>query len=205
MASSTALAAPSSTMVNQPNYSSIPKLSIGNFHVWKLRLETFLGAMKLRSFILTDLDTPSDGLLLDDHITKDCAALNAIHSTIDEQNMEIITSATSAREAYLALCQHHGDSGGMTTATMFFELVTMKLTPGGSVADHVHRFRTLHNCFKANTKSLKNITISDHYIAILLLKSLPSDYNSLVQTTLTSNFENISLSHIYMLLSMETM
>lgn len=161
--------------------------------------------MKLRSFILTDLDTPTDGLLLDEHITKDCAALNAIHSTIDEENMEIITSSSSAREAYLALCQHHGDSGGMTTATMFFELVTMKLTPGGSVADHVHKFRTLHNRFKANTKSLKNITISDHYIAILLLKSLPSDYNSLVQTTLTSNFENISLAHIYMLLSMETM
>lgn len=119
--------------------------------------------------------------------------------------MEIVTSATSAREAYLALCEHHGDSGGMTTATMFFELVNMKLMSGGSVAEHVHKFRTLHNRFKSNTKSLKNITISDHFIAILLLKSLPSNYNSLVQTTLTTNFENISLSHIYMLLSMETM
>lgn len=73
------------------------------------------------------------------------------------------------------------------------------------MADHVHKFRTLHNRFKANTKSFKNISISDHYIAILLLKSLPMEYNSLVQTTLTTNFENISLSHIYMLLSMETM
>ena len=161
--------------------------------------------MKLRPYILSDLDTPTDPIKLDNHITKDCAALKAIHSTIDEENMEIVTSASSAREAYLALCEHHGDSGGMTTATMFFELVTMKLPPGGSVAEHVHKFRTFHNRFKANTKSLKNISISDHYIAILLLKSLPSDYNSLVQTTLTSNFKNISLSHIYMLLSMETM
>lgn len=206
MASTSALAAPStSSMGNQPNFTSIPKLSTGNFHVWKLRLETFLGAMKLRPYILTDLETPTDAALLDDYVTKDCAALNAIHSTIEEENMEIVTSSSSAREAYLALCQHHGDSGGMTTATMFFELVTMKLLPGGSVADHVHKFRTLHNRFKANTKSLKNISISDHYIAILLLKSLPMEYNSLVQTTLTSNFENISLSHIYMLLSMETM
>lgn len=205
MASSSALAAPTSTMVNQPNYSSIPKLSMGNFHVWKLRLETFLGAMKLRPFILTDIDPPSDAQLLDDHVTKDCAALNAIHSTIDEENMEIITSASSAREAYVSLCKHHGNSGGMTTATMFFELVTMKLIPGGSVTENVHKFRTLHNRFKANTKSMKNITISDHYIAILLLKSLPSEFNLLVQTTLTTNFENISLSHIYMLLSMETM
>lgn len=206
MASTSALAAPStSSMGNQPNFTSIPKLSTGNFHVWKLRLKTFLGAMKLRPYILTDLETPTDAALLDDYVTKGCAALNAIHSTIDEENMEIVTSSPSAREAYLALFQHHGDSGGMTTATMFFELVTMKLLPGGSVADHVHKFRTLHNRFKANTKSLKNISISDHYIAILLLKSLPMEYNSLVQTTLTSNFENISLSHIYMLLSMETM
>lgn len=176
MASTSALAAPSSSsMTNQPNYSSIPKLSTGNFHVWKLRLETFLGAVKLRAFILSDIEPPSESSLFDDHVTKDCAALNAIHSTIDEENMEIITSATSAREAYLALCEHHGDSGGITTATMFFELVTMKLSPGGSVADHVHKFRTLHNRFKANTKSMKNISISDHYIAILLLKSLPTE------------------------------
>lgn len=91
-------------------------------------------------FILSDIDPPTDAALLDDHITKDCAALNAIHSTIDGENMEIITSASLAREAYIALCEHHGDSGGMTTATMFFELVTMKLSSGGSVANHVHRF-----------------------------------------------------------------
>lgn len=206
MASSSALAAPStSSMGNQPNFTSIPKLSTGNFHVWKLRLETFLGAMKLRPYILTDLETPTDAVLLDDFITKDCAALNAIHSTIDEENMEIVTSAMSAREAYVALCEHHGDSGGITTSMMFFKLVTMKLLPGGLVADHVHEFRTLHNRSKANTKYIKNISISDHYIAILLLKSLPTEYNSVVQTTLTSNFGNISLSHIYMLLSMETM
>lgn len=205
MASTSALAAPSNSMGNQPNYTTIPKLSSGNFHVWKLRLETFLGAMKLRPYILPDMTIPTDAASLDDYITKDCAALNAIHSTIDEKNMEIVTSPTTAIEAYLALSQHHGDSGGMTTATMFFELVTMKLIPGGSVAEHVHKFRTLHNQFKANTRSMKNITISDHYIAILLLKSLPTEYNSLVQTTLTTNFENISLSHIYMLLSMETM
>lgn len=176
MASTSALAAPtSSSMGNQPNFSSIPKLSVGNFHVWKLRLETFLGAMKLRPYILSDLEPPTEASLLDDYITKDCAALNAIHSTIDEENMEIVTSASSAREAYQALCAHHGDSGGMTTATMFFKLVTMKLSPGGSVAEHVHKFRTLHNRFKANTKSFKNISISDHYIAILLLKSLPME------------------------------
>lgn len=205
MTSIAAPAATSNSMGNQPNYTTIPKLSSGNFHVWKLRLETFLGAMKLRPYILTDVIPPINAALLDDYVTKDCAALNAIHSTIDEENMEIITSASTAREAYLALSQHHGDSGGMTTATMFFELVTMKLSPGGSVSEHVHKFRTLHNRFKANTRSMKNITISDHYIAILLLKSLPTEYNSLVQTTLTTNFENISLSHIYMLLSMETM
>lgn len=131
MASSSALAAPSPSIMNQPNFCSIPKLSTGNFHVWKLRLETFLGAMKLRPYILSDLEPPTDQIKLDDHVTKDCAALNAIHSTIDEENMEIVTSASSAREAYLALCEHHGDSGGMTTATIFFELVTMKLPPGG--------------------------------------------------------------------------
>ncbi|KAG0144801.1 hypothetical protein CROQUDRAFT_94591 [Cronartium quercuum f. sp. fusiforme G11] len=109
----------------------------------------------------------------------------------------------TAREAFNILCKHHGDSGGLSTASLFFDLVNLRLQPNGSIAEHIHKFRQLHNRFVSNQWSTPGITISKHYIAILLLKSLPVEFNPLVQTTLASNFESISLNHIYALLQME--
>ncbi|KAG0145931.1 hypothetical protein CROQUDRAFT_547918 [Cronartium quercuum f. sp. fusiforme G11] len=180
--------------MSQSNYSSIPTLSSGNFHAWRLRLVTFLGALNLQDFILKDIVAPTDPTLLSAHTVRNCQALNAIQSTIDEENIEIITNYYTAREAFDALCKHHGDSGGISTATLFYDLVNLRLQPGGSIGDHVHKFRQLHNRFVSNQRLTPGITISEHYIAILLLKSLPSDYTPLVQTTLASNFDKISLN-----------
>lgn len=159
--------------------------------------------LKLRRYIETEVPVPTDPLLLDDHMAKESQGLNAIHSTIDEENMQVITSCDTAYKAYQAFCMHHCDSGGITTAQMFYEIVNLRLTAGGSVSEHVLRFRTLHNRFSASIKSMPGITISDHFIAILLLMSLPSTYHSLVQTTLATFFEKISLSRVYQLLQAE--
>ncbi|KAG0144271.1 hypothetical protein CROQUDRAFT_16214, partial [Cronartium quercuum f. sp. fusiforme G11] len=88
-------------------------------------------------FLLSDVNVPSDPTQLDKYITKNCQALNAIHSTVDEENFEVIAHLNSAYEAYTSLCNQHGDSGGLSTATLFYDLVNLRLQPGGSVADHV--------------------------------------------------------------------
>lgn len=87
---------------------------------------------------------------------------------------------------------------------MFYELVNLRLAPGGLVSEHVLQFRTLHNQFLSSIVSMPGITVSDHFLAILLLMSLPSSYNSLVQTTLSTSFEKISLPLVYMLLQAES-
>lgn len=137
-------------------------------------------------------------------MAKECQALNTIHSTINDENMQVISTCVTAYEAYQALCMHHCDSGGITTAQMFYEMVNLRLVDGGSVSEHIHRFRTLHNRFLSSIKSTPGITISDHFIAILLLMSLPVTYPSLVQTTLATSFEKISLPRVYLLLQAET-
>lgn len=199
----TSLASSATASSAIPNYASIIPLSAGTFFTWRLRLSTLLGVMKLRRFIETEVPIPTDPLLLDDHMAKECQALNAIHSTIDDENMQVITTSVTAYEAYQALCTHHCDSGGITTAQMFYEIVNLRLTDDTSVSQHVHKFRTLHSRFTSSIKSMPGITISDHFIAILLLMSLPSTYHSLVQTTLATSFEKISLSRVYLLLQAE--
>ncbi|KAG0149536.1 hypothetical protein CROQUDRAFT_321899 [Cronartium quercuum f. sp. fusiforme G11] len=111
--------------LSQSNYSSIPTLSSGNFHAWRMRLVTFLGALNLQNYILKDIEVPTNPTLLNAHTVRNCQALNAIQSTVDKENIEIITNYYSAHEAFEVLCKHHGDSGGLSTASLFYDLVNL--------------------------------------------------------------------------------
>lgn len=122
------------------NYSSVTKLSVGTFFIWRLQLTTLLGVLKLQNFINTKIPIPTDPALLNNQMSRECQALNAIHSTIDDENMLVITTCVTAYEADQALYQHHCDSGGITTTRMFYEIVNLRLTAGGSVAEHVIKF-----------------------------------------------------------------
>lgn len=181
---------------SQVQYANVTKLTSTTFHNWKLRLETLLGAYKLWRFILEEIPTPTDPTLLESHQTSDFQALSAIHSTIDDKRFQIVSSCATAYKAYQAICRHHGYSGGISTATLFFELVNLWVTQDITIKDHIHRFWTLHTKLKSNIRTNPELKISDHFIAILLLFSLPSDYAPLVQTTLpTMAFDKIDINH----------
>lgn len=142
---------------------------------------------------------PTDPTALEAHQTADCQALSLIHSTIDDENFQVFLSCMMAYEAFQALCQHHSDTGGISTATLFFELVNLQVTADVPIKEHVHHFCTLHNKLKSNIK------ISNHFIAIILLFSLPSEFTPLVQTTLTTTvFDKIDINHLYMLILVST-
>lgn len=86
---------------------------------------------------------------------------------------------------------------------IFSTLVSLRLEEGANLADHTYRFRTFHNELVSNMRGTPDLKISEPFIAIMLLKSLPSQYSAIVQTTLAS-FETIKLSRIYTILTMES-
>lgn len=88
-------------------------------------METFLGAHDLQGLISPDSQPPVDVAQLEVYRLKNCQALNSIQSTINEDNIEIISDITNARDAYQAICVHHGDTGGLSTAAMFYDLVNL--------------------------------------------------------------------------------
>lgn len=184
------------------NWSNIPKLTSSTFFDWKRRLETTLGARRLSSHILKETIIPTDPKSKADHIVDDLRALEAIQFSCDADNFNVISECTTARAAYLALCKYHDDSGGVTTANLFSELASTRLSSAGELKEHLQRFRNTHTELKGNLCNTPNLTISDPFIAILLLKSLPSEFNLLVQTSL-ANFETLTLDRIYTLLNME--
>lgn len=183
-------------------YNSVTKLEKGTFNDWKLRLTTVLGAHRLSKFILRYVPVPVDEKELDDYETNSMRTLAAIHATIDGENFEAIRNCTGPREAYLKLCKHHDDAGGLSTANLFSDLVTLRMASDGDLKDHVHQFRKIHNDLLSNLSSTPDIKISEPFVAIILINSLPSDFTPLVQSLLT-NFETLTLPRLYSLLNIE--
>ena len=135
-----------STSNTEPSYpasdkwTSIPTLTSYNFFDWKLRLQTALGARRLKKYILSDLSFPEDPVKLEPHQVNNARALGAIQSTIDPGNFQVISQCTSARSAYRAILKHHNDSGGIATAHLFSEIATLRLTSDGNLAEHLLKF-----------------------------------------------------------------
>lgn len=185
-------------------YSSVPKLTSGTFNDWKLRLTTILGAQRLDIYILRDVETPTEPQALADHNSNRMTALTALHITVDSENFQVIRNCSSPREAFLKLCKQHDDAGGLSTSNIFTDLVSLRLSSDGPLDDHLHKFRSLHNDLQSNLASTPDINISEPFIAILLIISLPPQYSPLVQSLLV-NFETISLSRLYSLLKIDSL
>lgn len=161
-----------------------------------------MGAHRLSKFILRDVIAPDDPKALDDHETNLMRALAAIHATIDKENFEVVRHCMNPREAFVKLCKHHDDAGGLSTANLFSDLVTLKLSSDGDLKEHIHHFRKVHNDLLSNLSSTPDMKISEPFVAIILINSLPSEYTPLVQSLLMS-FETLTLARLYSLLNIE--
>lgn len=183
-------------------YASVTTLETVTFNDWRLRLTTVMGAHRLSKYILRDVEPPTESRALDEHETNQMRALAAIHATIDKENFEVVRHCLDPREAFVKLCKHHDDAGGLSTANLFSDLVTLRLSSDGDLKDHIHRFRKLHNDLLSNLSSTPDMKISEPFVAIILMNSLPSNYTPLVQSLLTS-FETLTLAKLYSLLNIE--
>lgn len=177
-------------------YSGLTKPNSTTFNDWKLQLTTVLGAQRLSKCILRDITPPTDEKALDDHETFSIKTLTAIHATINAEISEVICLTSCPRLAFKMLRKHHNDTYGLSTAKLFSELVTMRLSSDGSFKNHSHRFRKLHNYLISNIASSPKLSISEPFVAIILIDSLPSNFTRLVQSLLT-------LTRLYSLPQME--
>lgn len=146
--SSTAMAATSSTTgvpessnnFSMNAYTSVTTLESGTFNDWRLRLTTVMGAHRLSKYILRDVKVPEEEKALDDHEPNLMRALAAIHATIDKENFEVVRHCSNPRDAFIKLCKHHDDAGGLSTANLFSDLVTLRLSSEGDLKEHIHLF-----------------------------------------------------------------
>lgn len=115
------------------------ELKYGNYHEWRHCLLTYSRAQRLSKYLEKDLpEAPPDQK--EEFDFNDAQALSLIHSTVDSSNYQIIANCNTACSAFLALCSHHNDGGGLTTASIFSDLVTMKLANPNDLETHLHQF-----------------------------------------------------------------
>lgn len=131
---------PQSLSGQSKKWSNIPKLTSSPFLDRKRRLETTLGARRLFYHILEDCKNLQDKKSRANYIVDDLRAPEAIQFSCDSDNFNIISECTTAQSAYLALCKYHDDSGGVTTANLFSELASARLSSVSKLKDHLLNF-----------------------------------------------------------------
>lgn len=125
--------------------SNLPILKKGNFNKWTAKITTALYAARLGHFILSDQSPPSDTTKLDEYTTRSYQALFITQTSVDSEHFQLVANATTPREAFLAILAQYNDSGGLPTAVIFSELVSLRLEGEGDLSEHTHWFRTLQN------------------------------------------------------------
>lgn len=106
-------------------FSNLTILKKGTFHEWKAKTITALSAARLGSFVLSDQTPPTDPTKLEEYTVRNFQALSVIQTTVDSENFQLVANARTAREAFKSILAQYDDSGGLSTAMIFLDLVSL--------------------------------------------------------------------------------
>ena len=146
----------------------ITKLDGTNYSIWKFRIKWYLIHKECRRAIEPGTEVSN---------ATDQKALAIIGLCIQDEQIVHIQHAETAKTAWDALKNVYEDAGTASKIVLQDELMTEKLQPGSSVREHIGKLRSI-----VAKLSTIGVTISDEQYIIILLRSLPSEYDQLVVT-----------------------
>lgn len=126
-----------------PGFNPFSNLTIpkkGTFHKWKANIVTALNTAQLGPFVLTDQPLPTDPSKQEEYILKDYQALSIIQKTVDSKHFQLVANAQNTWSAFLSILAQYDNSGGLSTAMIFSDIVSLKLDDGGNLSEHLHCF-----------------------------------------------------------------
>lgn len=161
----------------------IDKLDGSNYMQWKFKVKLFLihkGCW--------DAIEPREGVTsTTENIQK---ALAIIGLSVKDDQIVHIQDCTTALEAWNNLSTVYQDTGTASKIVLQDQLMSTKMSVGTSVQEHISKLRSYVSQLAA-----VNVTISDEQYTIILLRSLPSDYDQLVVTL--ENIDKLSIGDVH--------
>lgn len=168
-----------------PEHWGIKKLNNDNYEVWRSKLELLL----LKEKVWNVIEEEKPATVTQAWTTADNDARATIGLLLEDDQMEFTRGAKSAKEAWIALENHHRKSTASGTIYLFYKLFRSTLSEGGDAEKHITDLSAIANKLSGCGSGLK-----DDILAAILLGSLPDSYKPLIMgisgsaTELTSKF-----------------
>ena len=152
------------------NNINIDKLIDDNYETWCLLMKSVLITNQVWSVIGPAPEEKSSAWC-----TKDDKALALITLNIHPKNFRIIKDCASAYDAWSALKATHTKCGPASLVSLFKRLVTLRISEGQRMQEHIDCFMDL--CDQLSTMKLE---LPEVCLSVLLLVSLGEAYESFV-------------------------
>ena len=122
---------------------------------------------------------------------RDAKARATIGLLVEDNQLLHMQGATTAREAWKKLKEHHQKATLSSTIFLYKRIFRLLLPEGGDVENHVSELLTLTNKLAALGEELK-----DKLKASLLLSSLPDSYSGLITSLESRNETDFTLDFV---------
>jgi len=164
------------------NPYQIDKLTSKNFSVWKFRIQMVLKARKLWKYV----ETPN--LSLDaKQQEQEQEAFSQIALTVSDGVIGHIRNCKTAHEAWVKICSVFEQKGLASQIFLRRKLVNMKFNESETMQSHINKVRELADQLDAIGDPVK-----DRDLAIIMLCSLPEQYNPLIISLESRSPEDIT-------------
>ncbi|XP_031259269.1 uncharacterized protein LOC116117370 [Pistacia vera] len=173
----------------QPSTSLSPPTFNGEqYHIWAIKMKTFLRGQGLWQYVEEDRQPPVLGSnptlnqirLHDEEATKSPRALSHIHAVVTEQVFTRIMAYESAKEAWDKLKEEFGGSDttkGMQVLNLRREIEMLKMQESETVKEYVDRLMNVVNKIR-----LMGEEMTDKRIVEKVLVSLPERFESKISS-----------------------
>ena len=153
--------------------AQFPKLTNGNYHVWKFNIELLLLERELWDVVVDAVPAAPDAKWL----TRDGKARAVIGLAVEESQKVLIKQLQTAKQYWDTLKKHHEKSNMTNKVSLLRQMSSMRLAHGKTMEDHINEFLTIVD----RLRDLGEV-IEEHKTVAFLLGTLPGNYNPLISS-----------------------
>ncbi|XP_073821289.1 uncharacterized protein [Musca autumnalis] len=154
---------------------NIEKLEESNYGGWWIHMKSLLIHSDLWGYVCGEIVKPEDGVGQIEWNRKDQKALSSIFLCMKSDQLSLVKNCVTSREAWVKLEEKFQPRGPSTKVLLFRRILSTKMNVGQTMNEHL-------KIFNETTNKLHEIDVNipDEILVIILLSSLPEDYESFV-------------------------
>ena len=170
----------------------IQKLNSDNYAEWKFDMEMLLMAKDVWDIVsgVETLDDDASNDVKAKFKKRDNFARSVICLSVSSSNKIYVRNAKTSKETWDALANHFEEKTVSRKVMLRRKLYSMRME-GKSAADHINTLRTVND----NLQSLGDALLEKDLVMILL-SSLPEEYNNLITTLETLKDEQLTWEYV---------